>query len=459
MKIIICGAGQVGFSIAGHLAVEDNDITVIDTNADRVQRMVEANDVRGVIGVASHPDILRDAGAEDADMLIAVTESDEINMVACQVAHSIFNIHLRIARIRAGAYLDPQFGDLYSPDNLPIDHIISPEAEVSDAVSRRLRVPGAFDMAEMCGGRALIVGVRCDETCPILGSSIRELTALFEDLTLTIIAIIRGTEIIVPRDGSVEMEEGDRVYFVCDRDHLSRAMISFGHEEPESRKVLIAGSGTVGMMVARDINKRFEGAHCTLIEYNRERAREAALQLPNVTIINGDALDPDILHEGGISDIDTFVALTDDDEVNVLSSLLARRFGAAHVVSLVNMASFVPLINTLGVDSVINPPAITVSSILQHVRRGRVRDIHTITEELGEVMEVEAMASSPLVGTALRKVKMPKQSSVGGILRGEQVLAVRGDTVIEPGDRVVIFAARGVIRDVEKTLSVRLDYF
>jgi len=458
MNIIICGSGQVGTSIAGHLA-HDNDVTIIDTNAERIQRATDLHDLRGVIGVSSHPDVLENAGAKDADMIIAVTESDEINMVACQVAHSIFNTPTKIARIRSRSYLDPRIGDLYSEENLPVDHIISPEAEVSDAVSRRLKVPGAFDVANMGNGKVRIVGVRCTSSCPILGSPIRYLTDLFEDLTITIVAIIRGNEIIVPRDGSGKMMEGDQVYFVCDDSHMARAMASFGHEEPASRNVLIAGGGTIGKMVAAEVRDHIENSRCLMIEANKDNALAAAEELSGITIIHGDALEPDILMEGEVSKVDTFVALTDDDEVNVLSSLLARRFGASHTVTLVNMASFVPLISTLGVDSVINPPAITVSSILRHVRRGRVRDIHTIIEDRGEFMEVEALSSSPLVGVPLRKANLPKYSAVGAIIRHDEVIAPRGDTVIEPNDRVILFAAKQAIHDVEKILSVRPDFF
>lgn len=459
MNIIICGTGQVGFNIAGHLAT-DNDVTIIDSDATRVQRAADTHNLRGVIGVSSHPDILQEAGAKDADMIIAVTDSDEINMVSCQVAHTIFNTPLKIARIRAQSYLDPSFGELYSPDNLPIDHIISPEIEVAQAVGRRLKIPGAFDVATMGEGLVRIVGVRCTSTCPILGSPLRYLTDLFEDLKMTIVAIIRGSDIIVPRDGSVKMAEGDQVYFVCQEDQMSRAMASFGHEEPESRKVLIAGGGTIGQIVVNDILESIQNSRVTMIEHNKDQAHLAAENLKgSTTVIHGDALESDILLEGEVGEADTYVALTNDDEVNVLSSLLARRFGASHTVSLVNMSSFVPLISTLGVDSVINPPAITVSSILRHVRRGRVQDIHTIIEDGGEFMEVIALASSPLVGQALRTAKLPKNSAVGAVIREGEVIAARGSTVIEPNDHVILFAVRSAIGEVENILSVRPDFF
>lgn len=458
MNIIICGAGQVGTSIAGHLAL-DNSVTIIDADADRLQRAADSYNLRGVIGVSSHPDILEQAGANDADMIIAVTESDEINMVSCQVAHSIYNTPVKIARIRNRAYLNPQFGDLYSPENLPIDHIISPETEVSDAVSRRLLVPGAFDVASMCDNRVRVVGVRCDSSCPIIDSPLRYLTDLFEGLSVTVVAILRDNEVVVTRDGSAKLQEGDQVYFICDEAHMSRAMASFGHEEPASRKVLIAGAGTIGSMLAQDVLTKIDNSVCTIIEENKAIAEDAAHKIPGATIINGDALDPDILLEGEVSDADTFVALTNDDEVNVLSALLSRRFGAAHTVALINVSSFVPLISTLGVDSVINPPAITVSSILRHVRRGRVRDIHTIIEDKGEIMEVEAMPSSPMVGLPLRSANLPKYVAIGAIVRGEEVIAPRGDTIVEPNDRVILFAERHAISDVEKMLSVRPDFF
>ena len=460
MKIVICGAGQVGFSIAGHLSEEDNDITIIDESDELIQRVTDHHNVRGVIGVPAHPDILAEADVGNADMLIAVTPSDEINMVACQVAHSIYRTPLKIARLHASSYLDPSIADLFSSENLPIDHIISPEVELSQAVLRRLKVPGAFDVGYMCDDKIRIIGVKCTEHCPILGSPIRYLVDLFDDLQMSIVAILRGNEVIVPRDGSDKIMEGDQVYFVCEETHLARAMASFGHEEPESRRILIAGSGRIGTLVANAVHQSIDKPHQTIIEINRDIARDAALNLPQqITVIHGDALDPDILSEGGVEDVDTFIAVTDDDEVNVLSSLLARRFGAAHVVTLIKMPSFVPLISTLGVDSVINPPAITVSSILEHVRRGRVRDIHTILEEKGEVMEIEALASSSLVGTPLRSAKLPKGAMVGAVLRGDDFLNPSGDTIIQPSDKVILFVARGYINEVEKMLSVGVDYF
>ena len=459
MKIVICGAGLVGSAIASHLSEEHNDVTVVDASQENIQRLTDQVDVHGVVGVASHPDRLAEAGVGDAELLIAVTESDEINMVACQVSHTIFNTPVKIARIRSQAYLNPLYGDLYAPDDMPIDHIISPEREVSAAVSNQLRVPGAFDVKDMCDGKMNLVGVLLTDDSPIRDVSLRHLTNLFPDLLITVLAIIRDGKVVIPRSGNESMQTGDRVYFVCDATHLHRAMASFGHEEPEARSVVIAGGGSIGQMLAREIGNNFENTVVQIIELHASRARTLAEELQNTGIINGDALDSAILREAGVHNTETFVSVTEDDEVNILSALLAKRTGAKHAVALINIPGFIPLVGTLGVDAVINPSQITVSSILEHVRRGRIRDVHPVIEDLGEVLEAEALPSSLLVGKPLRLAKIPKGIAVGGVLRDGWVIAARGDTVIESGDTVVIFAARGKITQVEKLLSVRLDKF
>ena len=459
MKIVICGAGLVGSAIASHLSEEHNDVTVVDASQENIQRLTDQVDVHGVVGVASHPDRLAEAGVGDAELLIAVTDSDEINMVACQVSHTIFNTPVKIARIRSQAYLNPLYGDLYAPDDMPIDHIISPEREVSAAVSNQLRVPGAFDVKDMCDGKMSLVGVLLTDDSPIRDVSLRHLTNLFPDLLITVLAIIRDGKVVIPRSGNESMQTGDRVYFVCDATHLHRAMASFGHEEPEARSVVIAGGGSIGQMLAREIGSNFENTAVQIIELHASRARTLAEELQNTGIINGDALDSAILREAGVHNTETFVSVTEDDEVNILSALLAKRTGAKHAVALVNIPGFIPLVGTLGVDAVINPSQITVSSILEHVRRGRIRDVHPVIEDLGEVLEAEALPSSLLVGKSLRLAKIPKGIAVGGVRRDGRVIAARGDTVIESGDTVVIFAARGKITQVEKLLSVRLDIF
>ncbi|MGC6530758.1 MAG: Trk system potassium transporter TrkA [Candidatus Puniceispirillaceae bacterium] len=453
MRIVICGAGLVGSAIANHLAAEQNDVTVIDADAEKIQRVVEHADVRGVVGVASHPDILAEAGLADAQLLIAVTESDEINMVATQVAHTIFHTPTRIARIRSWAYLNPEFRDLYGSDHMPIDHIISPEEEVSSAVERQLRLPGAFDVKDMADGKVQLIGVIAKSNCPILSTPLRHLTSLFPELKMTIVAIVRGTSVIVPRDGRDELQEGDRVYFVCDVDHTQRAMAAFGHTETEAAKAVIAGGGNIGILLARKINNNENNAKATIIEIDKTQARKIAEDLSEITVVCGDTLDADILEEAGVETTGTFLSVSNDDEVNMLSALLAKRMGASHTVALVNNPGFVPLMSTLGIDAVVNPPQITVSSILEHVRRGRIRDVHSVLEGHGEVLEAEIMPSSELVGQDLRHARIPKGLTIGALVRQGVVIAARGETIIEANDLIILFAKQGRAAKAEALLS------
>ncbi|MCW8862022.1 MAG: Trk system potassium transporter TrkA, partial [Rhodospirillales bacterium] len=373
MKVIVCGAGQVGSNIARYLGMEDNDVTVIDTRPELVRKLTDSLDVQGVVGHASHPDVLEQAGAGDADMFIAVTYADEVNMVACQVAHSLFHVPTKIARIRHQSYLNPMWGDLFSRDHLPIDVIISPEIEVARAVTRRLSVPGAFEMIPLVGDKVKLLGVRCDENCPLVNTPLRQLTQLFPDLNIVIIGLVRDGKAIVPTSDD-QMLEGDEVYFVVDSQHVTRTMVAFGHEESEARRLIVFGGGNIGLFLGLELERDYPWVNTKIIEADAERAELIAKALPNSTIIHGDVLDPDILEEANITAADTVVSVTNDDETNILSSLLAKQTGQSRqrVITLVNKGTYENLVTTLGIDVVVNPRAITVSTILQHVRRGRI---------------------------------------------------------------------------------------
>ncbi len=375
MKVIVCGAGQVGSNIARHLATEDNNVTVIDQNPELVRKISDSLDVRGITGHASHPAVLERAGAPDTDMLIAVTYADEVNMVACQVAHSLFEVPTKIARVRSQTYLQPIWADLFSRDNMPIDVIISPEIEVARAIGRRLQVPGAFDSVPMAGGRVRVIGVHITEECPIINTPLRQLTDLFPDLNITVIAILREGHATVPR-GDEQMLPGDDVYFAVDSEHVARGMAAFGHEESEARRIIVVGGGNIGLYLAQEIEDHHPGVSAKVIELHKERAEIAAQSLSQTIVINGDALDPDILDEANVRTTEAIVAVTNDDEVNILSSLLAKRYGARRALTLVNNMTFESLITELGVDVVVIPQVITVSTILQHVRRGPTRAVH-----------------------------------------------------------------------------------
>ena len=458
MRIIVCGAGQVGSSIARQLAGEANDVTLIDNNPEIVRKRSDTLDVRCIHGNASLPDVLADAGAKSADMLIAVTFSDEVNMIACQVGHSIFGIPEKIARVRHQSYLNRTWVDLYRTDHLPIDLIISPEIEVAKAIERRLEVPGALDMLRFGDDKLRVISIRCEEKCPVINTPLRQLTEIFPELNIIVLGIRRGDKLLVPR-AEDQMLIGDEVYFVCDAKHTERALAVFGHEEPGARRVVIVGGGNIGLYLARDLEKNHSELQLKIIEVNHDRARFLADELSRTTVIHGSALDPEILSEVNIGLSEAMIAVSNDDEVNILSSLLAKRAGCKLVMTLVNNPTYAPLLGDLGVDVAVSPRESTVSTILQRIRRGRIIAVHSVQDGMAEVVEAEAMETSPLVGTPISEVKLPSGILIGAILRKDTVIIPRSDTVIEAHDRVVTFVAAGAVRKLEKLFSVSLEYF
>lgn len=458
MNILICGAGQVGFTIARHLAMESNSVTVIDKSPELIRRVNDTLDAQGVVGHGSRPDVLQRAGAEDADMIIAVTQTDEVNMVACQVAHSLFEVPTKIARVRHQSYLDARWASLFSRDHLPIDVIISPEVEVSRAITRRLRVPGAFEMIPLVDDKVRLLGIRCEAGCAAVNTPVRRLAQLFPDLNMVVVGLIHGEQAVRLKGDDV-IAAGDDIYVVVETDQVPRALSAFGHEEPEVRRVLVCGGGNIALLLAQTIERDHNWINVKIIESSVERAAVVASLLSRTVVLHGDVLDPEILEEASVEATDTVVSLTDDDETNILASMLAKRHGAKRAITLLNKSIYEPLIATLGIDVVVSPRNITVSSILQHVRRGRIYSVHTLREGFGELIEAEAMDTSGLSGISLKEAHLPDGVMVGAIVRNGQVLTPTGNTVILAGDRVVLFAAPETVRRVEKLFSVRLEYF
>jgi trk system potassium uptake protein TrkA len=341
---------------------------------------------------------------------------------------------------------------------MPIDVIISPEVEVAKAVTRRLKVPGAFEMIPLADDKVRLMGVRCDANCPLINTPIKQLDQLFPDLNIVIVGLLRYDRPI-RLTSDEQMMVGDDVYFVIESDQLSRAMTAFGHEEPEAKRLLICGGGNIAMLLAREIEKEYPWINAKIIESDAERAAVVASILSGTVVLHGDVLDPEILEEANVSATDTVVAITDDDETNILSSLLAKRHGAKRAITLLNKGTYEPLITTLGIDVVVSPRNITASTILQHVRRGHIYSVHTLREGFGEVIEAEALETSSLVGSPLKEVKLPSGVMIGAVVRNGTVISPRGTTVIQDKDRVVLFAASEAVRKVEKLFSVRLEYF
>lgn len=458
MRVIVCGAGLVGSNIAEYLAAEGNQVTIIEQDAEAAARMSDKMDVQVVVGQATLPDVLERADAGNTDMLVAVTQNDEINMMACQVAHSLFEVPTKIARIRQQAFLKPAYANLFSRDHLPIDTIISPEIEVAEAIVRRLHVPGAFDTCTMADGRVRMVGVTVGKDTPILNTPFRQLLKLFPDLMGVFIGIVRNDRAFIPTVDDM-LEEGDAAYLVCDENHTSRVMATLGHTEPEARQIVIAGGGNVGFYLAQQLEKDFSGISVRLIERNVERAQMAADSLTKTVVLNGDVLDLEILEEANIQKTETIVCVTDDDETNILASLLSKRHGCQRAITLINKPTYAPLVNNLGINAVVNPRTITVSRILQLVRRGRIRSLYNVRDGFAELIEAEALEGSPVVGLPLRDIRLPQGVVVGAIVHNGEVLRPWPDTFIRARDRVILLAGREQIRQVERIFSVRADFF
>lgn len=458
MKVIVCGAGQVGFNIAKQLAAEHNDVTVIDQSADLIRKISDTLDVQGMVGHASHPDVLERAGAADADMIIAVTQNDEVNMVACQVAHALFNLPMKVARIRTQNYLQAQWLNLFSRDHMPIDVIISPEVEVGRAVLRRLALPGAFEAVPFVDDRVMLIGTVLEENCPVVNTPLRQLTELFPDLGIVIVGVGRDGKLFVPR-GDDQMRVGDQAFFIVAQENVRRSLEIFGHEEQAARRIIILGAGNIGMYVAKELEQKHSMVRVKIIEYRKERAEAAADQLNRTIVMHGDALDLDILREANIDEAETIVAVTDDDEVNILASVLAKQGGCQSAVALINNPGYGPLMRSLGIDVFIDPRATTVSKILQHVRRGRIRGLYSLYNGTAEVLEAEALETATLIGKPLNEAGIPRGIMIGAIVRGGEVIIPRGNTVIRTGDRVVILALAEMVKKVEQMFRVSLEYF
>ena len=458
MRVVICGAGQVGYGIAERLAAEDNDVSVIDSQPQLVQAIRDTLDVRGLVGHGAHPEVLAQAGIEQADMLIAVTLYDEVNMVACQVAHSLFNVPTKIARIRAQSYLQPHWSDLFSSNHLPIDVIISPEVEVGEMVLRRLALPGAFDTVRFANGDVVVVGIVCTENCPVVDTPLAQLTELFPDLQAVVVGISRDGTLFVPRS-SDSMAVGDQVYVVAEAGQVKRVLGIFGHEEQVANRVVIAGGGNIGMFVAATLEARGAAAKVKIIETNRERAIAIADQLKRTVVLNGSALDQDILTEADIQDTDTMVALSNEDEVNIIACVMAKRLGCRSTMALINNRAYPTFTDMLGIDATVNPRSVTVSKILQHVRRGRIRGVHSIENGKAEVIEAEALETSPLVGKPLRELNLPDDIRIGAVYRDGKVIVPDGGTQIAARDRVIIFATAEHVHEVEHMFRVSLEFF
>ncbi|THH38736.1 Trk system potassium transporter TrkA [Aliishimia ponticola] len=458
MKVIICGAGQVGWQIARHLSGERNDVTVVDNNADLVRRATESLDVQGIAGFASYPEVLDRAGARDADLIIAATHSDEVNMVTCQVAHSVFGIDRKIARLRSQSYLTAIYSDLYRRDHMPIDVVISPEREVASAALQRLSAPTTFDTETFMDGQAQLLGINLTQDCPVVNTPLRQLTELFSTLRAVVVGVRRDGTLFAPESGD-QLFVGDECYVFAHIEDVDRTLDIFGKKATRLDRVVLIGGGNVGLAVAQELEKSKARVRTKVIEMNRKHAENAAEALERTIVLNGDGLDMALLAEAGVARADAVLAVTDDDKTNLLAAVRAKSAGCRYTIALVNDPSLVPLMEPLGIDAYINPRATTVSSILRHIRHGRVRGLYSIGDAEAEVIEAEVLSTSPMAGKQIGEIDFPEGVLVGAVRKGDEIIRPSAETRIEEGDVVAMFALAEDVPEVERLMQVSIDFF
>lgn len=458
MKIIVCGAGQVGYSIAAYLAEEDNHVTVVDRDPVLIARIIEELDVSTVIGHAADPDTLSQASANDCDLLIAVTRSDEVNMIACQVGHSLFGIPKKIARIRNQTFLKPEWSNLFSRTHMPIDVIISPENIIAEDIYSRLSVPGTTYATTLAGGAMHLLGVVCSETCPLISTSLEQIRSLFPNLNFRILSILRRGQVILPKQ-SDHIEFGDEVFFMVQSEHLKRTMAAFGFDTQDARSIIIAGGGNVGLELLSLLEKRAGGERIKLIEFDRARAQFLSERVTNAVILHGSALEKELLQQASVARTDTFIATTNHDETNILSSLLAKQYGAERSITLVGNSAYSPLVGPLGVDCMISPRALLVASVMSHIRRGRIQHIHNLRHGFAEVIEAKVSDSAEITNAVIADLALPDSVIVAAILRDGKVIMPEPEESIRPHDVVAILTPQEHAHLVEKLFSIHVDIF
>ena len=449
MNIIICGAGRVGFTIAKLLTEQNHSITVIDQSSEDIQKINDSLDIKGIVGKATLPSILEKANTEEADMIIAVTKNDEINMMICQIAYSLFKVPKKIARIRSQDYLNPKFSKLYNKENLPIDVIISPELEIAKSILRKLEAPGALDNVPFAENKIKLLEISIGENCPISDIKLNELTKKFPKLNANILGVIRDEKFIFLKKNDV-MKINDKAYVTINSSQMKETLSAFGHNEKISNKILIIGGGNIGFNLAKNIEQSFEDVRIKLIEKNKSRAELIANTLNNTIVINGNGLDEDILAEVNLDDVETVIALTNDDEDNLMVSVLVEKFSKdKRTMALINKPNYSLLQSSLKIDDLIDPRMTTVSSILKHVHKGTIENAYTILNGDYEVIEAEIIETSDLINKELRNSDLPDEIRIGAVLRKNEIIIPRSNYIFKKNDIVVLLTKKDQLPIVE----------
>ena len=454
MNIIICGAGKVGFSISKQLSAQGHSVTVIDQSSEDIKKINETQDVKGIVGRASLPTVLENAGAENTDMIIAVTRNDETNMIVCQLASSLFNISKKIARIRTKDFLEGKWGKLYNKTNIPIDVIISPELEVAKSLYRRLEAPGALDNVPFGNDKVKMLEISIERNCPIKDIPLKKLTEKFPDFKANILGAVRKEKFIYLKKND-QMLEGDNVYLVVSSAQLNAILKAFGHDEKIAKNVLIIGGGNIGLNLAKMLESNVENVRIKIIEKDKKRAEEIASELSSSMVINGDALDEDILKEANLEGSETVLALTNDDENNMMACVLAEKSGLKkRTIAIVNKTNYNLLQDSLNIDDLVDPRMTTVSRIMEHVHRGTIGTVYSLLDGEYEFIEAKILDKSELLNEKIKDVNLPEDIRIGAIVRKDQVIIPRSNSVFEKDDLVVFLAKREQLKEVESIFSI-----
>ncbi len=454
MNIIICGAGKVGFSISKQLSAQGHSVTVIDQSFEDIKKINDTQDVKGIVGRATLPTVLENAGAEKADMVIAVTRNDETNMIVCQVASSLFNVSKKIARIRTKDFLEGKWGKLYNKSNIPIDVIISPEIEVAKSLYRRLEAPGALDNVPFGNDKVKMLEISIEKNCPIKNIPLKELTKKFPDFKANILGALRKEKFIYLKKED-KMMEGDNVYVVISSEQLNAILKVFGHEEKTAKNVLIIGGGNIGLNLAKMLESNFEDVRVKIIEKDKERAEIIANELSSSIVIKGDALDEDILKEANLEGSETVLALTNDDENNMMAYVLAEKTGLKkRTIAIVNKTNYNLLQDSLNIDDLVDPRMTTVSRIMEHVHRGTIGTVYSLLDGEYEFIEAKILENSALLNKKIKDSNLPEDIRIGAIVRKDQVIIPKSNFIFDKDDLVVLLSKREQLKEVESIFSI-----
>jgi len=452
MKIIIIGAGEVGFNIAQRLSEENHDVVVIDKDQNKINHLQTVIDVQAIVGSGTSPSLLQEAGIKESDIIVAATDSDEANLIACFYAQHLTDYITKIARVRNPDYMEQS--DVFKSDALNIDLLINPQSEMVGSMLRLMEVPEASEVLDFVNGRVKLIGVTVKEDSPLVGRKL----ASFQDVeeVLLIGIIIRGEEVIIP-SGQDVIQPNDLLYCVTRKEEISTVFRLLNVREAGLGRVVIIGGGTTGLALATSLDKT--NINAKIIEKDSQRCLELAEKLEKVVVLNGDGTDRDFLLEENIADVDLMVVITGDEESNVLISLLGKALGAKKTVTRIGKLSYIPLVSAIGIDTVVSPRLSAIRAILQYIRKGKVICVAPLKIEAAEVIEFEALETSDIVNTPLSEVKFPKEAIVGAIVRDEEIIIPRGHNMIKPHDHLIIFALKGAIPKLEKLFTVKLEYF